>query len=91
MRVAAAGAAAAEHDGDEVAIAAVHRGDEVEAGRADVAGLDAVDAFDAPEQAIVVADRLAAEGERAGREILVIAREAFLDGAPERSTDRAPS
>ena len=36
---------AAEHDGDDVAIAALHRGDEVEAGRAGVAGLDAVDAL----------------------------------------------
>ena len=49
-RVAAAGAAAAQHHGDEVAVAAVHRGHEVEAGGADVAGLDAVDAFDAAEQ-----------------------------------------
>ena len=53
--------AAAEHDGDQIAVAAVHRGDEVEAGGAGVAGLDAVDAFDAAEQPIVVADRLAAD------------------------------
>ncbi len=60
-RVAAAGAAAAHHDGDDVAVAAVHRGDEIEAGGADIAGLDAVDAFDAAEQPIVIADPLAAE------------------------------
>ena len=47
--------AAAEHHGDDVAVAAVHRGDQIEARGADVAGLDAVDAFDAAEQMIVVA------------------------------------
>ena len=82
-RIAAAGAAAAEDRGHEIAISPVQRGDEVEAGGIDVAGLDAVHAFDASKQAIVVADRVAAEGERAGREIGIIAREAFLDGAPE--------
>jgi len=41
----------------------VHRSDEIEAGRADVTGLDSVDAFDASQQMVVVADRLAAKGE----------------------------
>ena len=82
-RIAAAGTGSAHDDGDHVSIAAVHRGDEIEAGGADVAGLDAIDPFNPPEQTIVVADPLAAEAERAGREILVVAREALLDRASE--------
>ena len=62
----------------------MHRGDEVEAGRAGVAGLDAVDAFDLAEQVIVVADRLAVIDEGRRREIVVVAREALLDGAAEQ-------
>ncbi|MHC2405926.1 hypothetical protein ACVMGC_010470 [Bradyrhizobium barranii subsp. barranii] len=49
-----------------------------------VAGLDAVDALDAAEQVVMVADRLSAPIERRGREITVVAREALLDGAAER-------
>jgi hypothetical protein len=59
--VAAAGAAAAHHHGDEVAIAAMNRRHQVEPRCVDVTGLDAVDAFDAAQQMVVVADRLAAE------------------------------
>jgi hypothetical protein len=47
---------AAEHDGDDIASVAVHRGDEIEARRAGKSGLDAVDAFDRSEQMIVIAD-----------------------------------
>ena len=64
--VARTAAAAAQHDADQMAVAAAHRGHEVEAGGAGVAGLDAVDAFDVAEQAVVVADGVAAidEGRR---------------------------
>ncbi len=62
----------------------MHRRHQIESRGVDVAGLDAVDALDLSEQVIVVGDRLATEGERADREIFVIAREAFLDGAAER-------
>ena len=83
MRASRPGAAAAEHDGDDVAVVAVHRGHEIEAGGAGVAGLDAVDAVDAAEQVIVIADRLAAEDEGPRREIAVVFRKALLDGAAE--------
>ncbi len=59
--IARAAAAAAHDDADQEAVAAMHRGHEVEAGSAGVAGLDAVDAVDAAEQVIVVGDGLAAE------------------------------
>ena len=55
MRVAAGGGLAAHHDGDDVPAVALDVGDEVEAGGARVAGLDAVDALDRAEQAVVVA------------------------------------
>ncbi len=72
------------HHADQMAVAAAHRGHEIEAGGAGVAGLDAVDALDAAEQVIVVADRLAVIVERRCREVAVVAREAILDGAAER-------
>src|SRR6202042_3172870 len=78
-------AAAATHDApDQEAVAAMHRTYEVEARSAGVAGLDTVDAVDAAEQVIVIGDGLAAETERGGREVAIIAREAILDGAAER-------
>ena len=80
---------AAHDDRHDVATAAVHRGDEIEAGGAGVAGLDAVDAFHAPEQTVVIADPPAAEAEGAGREIRVVAREALLDRAPSSDWSRA--
>ena len=80
----AAAGRAAEHDGDHVAVAAPHRRHEIEAGRAGVAGLDPVDAFDAAEQLVVIAHRVAAIGEARRREIAVVARKAILDGAAER-------
>ena len=83
-RVAAAPAAAAHDNGHEITIPAMHRSHQIESGGVDIAGLDAVDALDLSEQMVVVGDRLTPEGERADREIFVIAREAFLDGAPER-------
>ena len=67
-----------------MAVAAAHRGHEIEAGGAGVAGLDAVDAFDVAEQVIVVADRLAVIVERRGREVAIVARETILDGAAKR-------
>ena len=51
--------------------------------RSRVAGLDSVDAVDAAEQMIVVADDLAVEIELGGREIMEVAREALLERAPE--------
>ena len=83
-RVARAARRTAEHDRDDMAIAAAQRRDEVEAGHAGIAGLDAVDALDAAEQLVVVAHRMAAVDEARGREIAVISREAVLDGAAER-------
>ena len=59
------------------------RGQEVEARRVGEAGLDAVDALDAAEQPVVVADHLAGILERAGAEIAVELGEALLDRAPE--------
>ena len=82
--IARTAAAAAQHHADQMAVAAAHRGHEIEAGSAGVTGLDAVDAFDIAEQAVVVADRLAAIIEHAGREVTVVAREAILDRAAER-------
>ena len=82
--IARAAGAAAEHDADQMAVAALDRGDEVEAGGAGETGLDAVDALDAAEQLVVIADRLAAIVEAVGREVPVVAREAVLDGAAER-------
>src|SRR5262249_58789735 len=83
-RVAAAPVVANHKAAYEIAIPAMHRSHQIESGGVDIAGLDAVDALDLSEQMVVVGDRLATEGERADREIFVIAREAFLDGAPER-------
>ena len=82
--IARAAAAAAHDDADQEAVAAMHRGHEIEAGSAGVAGLDAVDAVDAAEQVIVIGDGLAAEAEGRGREIAIVAREAVLDRAAER-------
>ena len=45
-RIAGAARRAAEHHGHHMAVAATHRGHEVEARGAGVAGLDAIDAFD---------------------------------------------
>ena len=81
--VARPGGAAAEHDRDQRAAVAMHRGQKVEAGSAGVAGLDAVDAVDAAEQVIVIADDLAAVGELVGRVVLEVARKALLGGAGE--------
>ena len=75
---------AAEHDGDDALSGTRSRCHDVEAGGVDVAGLDAVDAFDLAEQMIVIAHRLAAEIERARREVAVVGREALEDGAAEQ-------
>ena len=56
-------AAAAHDDRDQRPPVAMDRGQEIESGRPGVAGLDSVDAVDAAEQMIVVADDLAVEGE----------------------------
>ncbi len=84
MVVASAGRAPAHHDGDQLSIAAHDRGDQIEAGLVDEAGLDAVDALDAPEQPVVVADGLAAEVEAACAEVLVILREMLAQCDAER-------
>ena len=85
-------AAAAPHDhAHQMAVAPAHRCHEIEAGRAGVAGLDSVNALDGAEQMIVVADRMAAKGERHRRKVAIIAGKAVLNGAAKRSIDRAPS
>ena len=53
--VAFAGRTSAQHDRDDVAAVAMHGGDEVEAGGAGVAGLDAVDAAHLAKQMVVIA------------------------------------
>src|SRR6185312_1418853 len=83
VRVAGARGASAEHDRDDVAIAAVHRGDDVEAGFVDIAGLDAVNTGDIAEQMIMSAYRAAAEIEAAGREIMEVLREAVAQRASD--------
>src|ERR1051326_6199980 len=65
-------------------VAAAHRGYEIEAGRARVAGLDAVDALDVAEQLVVIADGMTAINKNVGREVPVVAREAILYGAAKR-------
>ena len=59
------------------------RGQEIEAGRPGVAGLDSVDAVDAAEQMVVIADDLAVVVELGGREIMEVARKPLLERAPE--------
>ena len=65
--VARSAAVASHHHADQKAVAAMHRGHEIEAGGAGVAGLDTVDALDAADQMIVVADGLAVIVERSRR------------------------
>ena len=66
-----------------MAVVAAHIDDDVEAGVVDIAGLHAVDAGDAAEQVIVIAQRLAAVLERPRGEIGEVVRKAVLDGAGE--------
>ena len=77
--VAGAARASAQNDRHEVPLAALDRGDKIEARCARIAGLDAVHAFDLAEQAVVVAHRNAAPFEGAGREVAIIFRVAVLD------------
>jgi len=79
-----AGAAAAENHGQEITIVAMHRGHDIETGGRDIAGLDAVDAVDAAQRRLWLPIDSPRKLERAGREIFVIAREAFLDGAAQK-------
>ena len=82
-RVPAAGARSAQHHRHDMALVAPQRGHEIETGGIGVAGLDAVHAFDVAEQAIVIADGVAAKHEGLGLEVFVIGREALLNGAAE--------
>ena len=82
--IARTAAAASEHHADQMAVAAAHRGHEVETGGAGVAGLDAIDALDVAEQAVVIADRVATIDEARGGEVAIIAREPILDRTAER-------
>ena len=75
---------AAEHGGDDVLAVAADGGDEVEAGGARVAGLDAVGAAIAGEQRVVVAVGVAAVGEGARRRTA-------RSGAGSRPADAAPA
>ena len=63
---------------------------EIESGSPGVAGPDSVDAVDAAEQVIVIADDLAFVVELRGREVAEIARETVLERARGWS-GRAPS
>ncbi len=81
--VTGAAGAAAHHHGDDLALAAAGRGQEIEARRANIARLDAVDAFDAAEKPVVVAEVHPAIGEGIGLEVAEIGRIVVLDGAAE--------
>ena len=83
IRSRASGAPAAHDDGDQRPSVAMDRGQEIEAGRPGVAGLDSVDAVDAAEQMVVIADDLAVIVELGGREIMEVARKPLLERAPE--------
>ena len=65
-------------------IAATDRGDDVESGFVDIAGLDAVDTVDTAEQVIVVTHHFAAKREGPGRKIAVVFGKAILDRAAEK-------
>ena len=75
--------AAAEHHHDQVAFVAVQVDRDVEAGGADEAGLDSVDAGDAAEQMVVVAHAVAVPHEMADREEVEVLRETILQRAGE--------
>ena len=91
LGVAAGGGLAAHHDGDDVPAVALDVGDEVEAGGAGIAGLDAVDAFDRAEQTIVIAMADARIGEGAYAEISIVGREGCPAGRAPGRRGRAPS
>ena len=81
--VAGGAGTAAEHDGDDLVAVRLGGGHQVEAGGAGIARLDAVDALDLAEQAVMAADRAAAVLEGARLEEREIARETLLDGTGE--------
>src|SRR3954470_34627 len=82
-RVFARARSPAEHDSHDVPIIGFDVGYQVEARRAGIPRLDAVDAFDAPKQLVVIAVALAGVVENSRLEIRIIAREAVLDRAGE--------
>ena len=82
--------AAAHDDRDQRPSVAMDRGQEIEAGRPRVAGLDSVDAVDPAEQMVVIADDLAVVVEFGGREVMEVARKPVLERAPEDGRGRAP-
>src|SRR6516162_7565071 len=82
-RIAASGGGASEHHSNKVATVAVNRGDQVVPGGLGVTSLYAVNPLDTAEQPVVIADGLAVKAEGTGLEIRIVARKAFLDGAPE--------
>src|SRR5690606_32626748 len=65
---------AAHDDGDKQAAVALYRGNQVETGGPRVAGLDAVDALDAAEQAVVTVDAALAVFEGTHGKIIIILR-----------------
>ena len=83
MVVARRSGGAAHHHGEKMAVAAPRAGHEIEAGGADIAGLDAVDTFDTAKKAVVIAVIAAAEGKGPGLEIGIFIREVAHDGAAE--------
>src|SRR5215475_650372 len=59
------------------------RGYEIETGRVNEPGLDAVNPFDSAEQMIVIGNLVTVPRERSRREIAIVARKALLNGASE--------
>src|SRR3546814_3917261 len=71
------GSLAAEYHGDDAAAVALDRAHEVEAGGAGIAGLDAVGAFIALQQPVVVAVGAALVGEGGGGAVVIVLRIVF--------------
>ncbi len=84
-RVALAARTTSQHDRNNLTLASLDRGHEVEPGRVRKAGLDAVDPLHPPEQVVVVAHRAALVDEARGREVAVVARKTLLDSKAKQS------
>ena len=81
--VAAGCARASEHNRDDAAVAALDRGQKVEARSPCIAGLDTVHALDPAQQVVVIGHAGAAIAELVGRKIGVIPGETLLNGPAE--------
>ncbi len=74
----------AHDDADEATVVALRRGGEIEAGRVDVTGLDAVHALERVHQMIVIGVNGAVIDEFAGGEIVVVVREIAIKRSCQR-------